>query len=888
MAGAIPIMTLRFSPFEIPREPQTVPEPRGRSTWRLTRRILLFVLVSLLAAFCFYRLATFTPRPLDSPGTLRPVLNNWFVAFVKLYEQPADAFAAWTKLCLLLLLIPPALAMLDFVSEHGMLRLQGRALYALRSRILFFASIAVSLIVTRLPTFLLYELNPDEGEFLSAAHKLFWDGNFFRSVDTGTSGPLNIYPLMLPAILGLTPDYASSRLLVVIFELCMIWMLHRTVRLLAAEGIARIAVVPVAVALASFHESNLLHYSSERTPLLILAGTLLTSVSILARPGGSTLRLLLLGFLTSAAFFSKMQSVPIALAMSTTAIAYLRVSGHARPLWRVCCLYCAGLLPLPLLNYLLCQTGGVWNDFRMSYLVANFRYTEIQIGFLRDLPMFVQFFLGTPEIGLFLLTFLALGVASVIRHVFPVESQKSEFVRICAACLLVVPALDWLQSGGSQVARGCVAIFALITVPLYFVFFYRVKGFGADPLRWFGVLSTFSIASAIYSLYKPHRYFPHYLVLLIIPVFTAMAWMLIRQFGNEQPAAAAGDFRFRPSAPFAFVFLLVALSVSGSAYVLTTQPREEFERLVPTVRSSESDFIRSLTSAEGQITVWGWAADLYLGSGRPPATRDLNIFYFFTPAADVSSFGRSRFLRDLTRNPPELFVDAVGPASWSVTDRSVYNFEQFPDIASFVSVNYRRLPDYYGQRFYLRLDLAERIRELPMPPTCAAEAIACVAAPLSSHSSDGSYLDVTQKLGPVTMPPHARIDVQFTPAGAQTKDATLFNNEAVPHSFRGFRFQSIGQDRYRLLLGLGNQWALSKSVQIPAGNRASVSIEINDRDVHLRLNGRGFDDMSLPQPMSDAPGPITLGSWIDGYCRFEGTIDFFQIVRVGERTARGN
>jgi hypothetical protein len=322
--------------------------------------------------------------------------------------------------------------------------------------------------------------------------------------------------------------------------------------------------------------------------------------------------------------------------------------------------------------------------------------------------------------------------------------------------------------------------------------------------------------------------------------------------------------------------------------VWTTQPHEEFERIVATVRSSESDFIRSLTSTEGQITVWGWTSDPYLSSGRASATRDLNIFYFFAPSADVSSFYRSRFLHDLTRNPPELFVDAVGPASWSMTDRSVYNFEQFPAIASFVSVNYRRLPDYYGQRFYLRLDLAERIRELPTPPTCAAEAIACAATPLRSHSSDGSFLDVTQTLEPVTMPPHARIDVRFTPAGAQTKDATLFNNEAVPHSFRGFRFQSMGQDRYRLLLGLGNQWAFSKSVRIPAGKRASVSIEINGRDVYLRLNDRGFDDMRLPQPMSDAPGRITLGSWINGQCRLEGTIDFFQIVRLNEGTAGGN
>jgi hypothetical protein len=147
-----------------------------------------------------------------------------------------------------------------------------------------------------------------------------------------------------------------------------------------------------------------------------------------------------------------------------------------------------------------------------------------------------------------------------------------------------------------------------------------------------------------------------------------------------------------------------------------------------------------------------------------------------------------------------------------MTDRSVYNFEQFPDIASFVSVNYRRLPDYYGQRFYLRLDLAERIRELPTPPTCAAEAIACAAAPLRSHSSDGSFLDVKQTLEPVTMPPHARIDVEFTPAGAQTKDATLFNNEGVPTASAGSGSSPWG----RTAIGCYSAWGISGHSRNPS------------------------------------------------------------------------
>jgi len=130
----------------------------------------------------------------------------------------------------------------------------------------------------------------------------------------------------------------------------------------------------------------------------------------------------------------------------------------------------------------------------------------------------------------------------------------------------------------------------------------------------------------------------------------------------------------------------------------------------------------------------------------------------------------------------------------------------------------------------------------------------------------------------IQLPAHARIEAQFTPVGVQTNVGTVFNNEAVSGSFRGFRFQSIGGDRYRLILGLGKTWAFSKSVVLPQGKPASVSIEFNGNNVYIRCNGAAVDDMHLPSRMADTPGPVTVGSWLDGQCRFSGAIQFFQIL----------
>ncbi|MDQ6758287.1 MAG: hypothetical protein M3Z32_00305, partial [Acidobacteriota bacterium] len=316
---------------------------------RSAKRTASLIVWSLASVFGFYRLATFTPQPLDAPHTLRPILNAWFDIFLRSYAHPETAYENWRTLCLLMLSVAPALAILNLLWERASLRFPPRVAKVLCSRGLFFASIAAALLLCRYPTLLDYQLNPDEGEFLSAAHKLFYNPNFFASTDCGSSGPLNIYPLMLPAIFGLSPDYASSRMLVLLIALCAIYLFYRTVRLLASDAIARIAIVPLACALAVFENPNMVHYSSEQVPLLLIALAFYIAVRVLHNPAAHRIPLFLLGMLTSAAFFSKMQSVPIVASIGAVAIAFTCASCKTH-FTRPVLLFVAGLAPLQVLN----------------------------------------------------------------------------------------------------------------------------------------------------------------------------------------------------------------------------------------------------------------------------------------------------------------------------------------------------------------------------------------------------------------------------------------------------------------------------------------------------------------------------------------------------------
>ena len=159
---------------------------------------------------------------------------------------------------------------------------------------------------------------------------------------------------------------------------------------------------------------------------------------------------------------------------------------------------------------------------------------------------------------------------------------------------------------------------------------------------------------------------------------------------------------------------------------------------------------------------------------------------------------------------------------------------------------------------------------------CARDALVCADMPARAFSEDAT-VPIVAKLAAVDLPQHALIEADFTPIGPQTENATVFNNEAVPHSFRGFRFQTVGGDQYRLVLGLGTSWVFSKSVLLPRGKRAAVTIEFDDNDVYLRANGVGFDSIHMPSRMANTPGSVMVGSWIHGYCPFAGTIHFFEI-----------
>jgi hypothetical protein len=845
-------------------------------------RALIGSMSALLLAFCVYRILTFVPQPLDSPGTLRPVLYALFTRFVKRYPNPEQAQQAWASFCLLALTVAPMLALLNYFARHSGTQWPAWVHKVARSRQLFFGSVAGCLAVCRFPGLFVGQINPDEQLFLAAAHKLFRDPIFFRAVDCGTSGPFNIFPLMFPALFGISPDYASARLIALLIIFVSICLIYCTFALLADEAVARIAILPAAGAFAVIKQRDFQLYISEYVPLILLAVALYVCAKILHSPHWHAWRVAGLGSLTAAAFLTKMQAVPMVGCVSLVAVACIYGSGHARRWWRPLFFFAAGLAPLLALNAIICTAAGVWHDFWLEYIVANYNYAQSHVTVAGEISRFADFVLSVEDMRLLIVTLFAILAAYVyqtIRSEGP--SDLTMFVQMGAVSgFAAVAGAGFLRAGGSGIAASA-GVFALALLPGSFILLCRNGDRRPAPVRWFGFLTAAVLASALVAVYAPHRPFrpfEHYLILLVFPLTMAMAWPVIACFAGP---TASGSSNGGPSpgrrsgSPLPFVLLFVTLTLLRQLSLAGPAEFVNFGTMPSTVRPPGSELIDSFTQPTDGITVWGWDSPAYLGAGRFAATKDIVTPNLFRSDDEVRVYYRDAYLRALRRHPPKLFVDAVA-SSWgaAILGKS-QGFEVIPEISAAIQAGYVHVLDAYGQRFYIRRDLARSVAGIGNPRRCDPQAIRCFEASAKSW--------IPADLPPIQLPEHALLEVTFTPETKQDRYATVFSNAADATANRGFQFQQVEGDHYQLAIGCGAEMVFSKELSLPGRQPAALAIEFDGAAVTIVCNGTKCAEMRLPSHIVDSPGPITVGSWIGQQRPFLGNIQLFQIRSLGRR-----
>jgi len=198
------------------------------------------------------------------------------------------------------------------------------------------------------------------------------------------------------------------------------------------------------------------------------------------------------------------------------------------------------------------------------------------------------------------------------------------------------------------------------------------------------------LVASIYAVTKSGNAFVHYLNFCIIP------WTLLAAYGMKRLEKWA----------LIIPCIFLAWFVSNDAFSYLKERKLNNFVSVNATALKQSPVVKELkkyTHSNDYMVVWGWQCMYYveaqLAQGTAENHSERSIFKH-----DMKEKYRSRYLSDMLKTKPAVFIDAVGKNSSWVQDRKTQGFESYPALAQYVKANYKFIGDFDHARLYIRKD----------------------------------------------------------------------------------------------------------------------------------------------------------------------------------------
>ena len=493
--------------------------------------------------------------------------------------------------------------------------------------------------------------NPDEDQLVAAARALVLDPVFFRAAEAGSSGPLNVYPLLSSLAFGAWPTLFSARLVGLAMICLAVVAVYFLGRALFSESVARFgALMPAAFfGLTNFWDFT--HYTSEHVPMALLAvGWALSAWAVFRGEMPFRWRVVL-ACLAAGVFsivpFAKLQASMAAVGAS--AVLVIGVFAYGRT-WRerfsgagiVCA---AGVfVPAGLVGFF--AINGALEYFWLSYIQNALAYQEA-------------------------------------------GNRDHSAMQILGMILFAKPPMrpdDFLWFGGGWVAIVGLSVIALVLA----------RHRSAPWRSWGGIAYAVALLGlAVWTVTTPQRNYPHYLLFLPVAmgvVAMALIGVLDGKISAWRPVlrpVAIGLFFLLGVGPVVFARLQSPDSWAGLAKKWATEKP-----------SPISQKILEASGGEGRLCVWGYNPTYYSETGMLQATR-LSTSGGLIGNHPLRSMFLATYLDDLRKNQPSVFVDAVAPEQFVImTKREDHGHEAVPEVREFVVANYDLFAEIEGVRVY--------------------------------------------------------------------------------------------------------------------------------------------------------------------------------------------
>ncbi len=280
----------------------------------------------------------------------------------------------------------------------------------------------------------------DESFFLAEAMKYETDFLPWRSVDGNTTGPLDAWAIMWPPLVGLPLNYCTERATGIILIILTVIFTQRFVRQALDPEWSLALILPLATMYCFVWDRGLASYTSQDVPIALLAA--LAWVGFASTKNPTTLRAFLIGLITGAIPFAKLQAAPIAAVMTTVIFISWILRGYREALPRrvvgiALWVGIASIFIVPAAILIPVAVGGALYDFWIRYPWLNLAYgapraspfiqfTEILRNGIQISAYFIGMAMGTLAFGL-TIRFLP-GLKK--RAQFPIEAS----VALAAIC----------------------------------------------------------------------------------------------------------------------------------------------------------------------------------------------------------------------------------------------------------------------------------------------------------------------------------------------------------------------------------------------------------------------------------------------------------------------
>ncbi|GAB2556996.1 hypothetical protein GCM10027085_55200 [Spirosoma aerophilum] len=486
------------------------------------------------------------------------------------------------------------------------------------------------------------ELDIDESQMLAQALTLTKYWQYWTDVDGLTQGPLVSYLLIVPSWFGRPFDYISAHLVGFFVLIITLVFTYLSVNNLFAKPIGLAVFVPTGF-FYLLVQGWFCELYNEYAVLCLLAIHFWLFSKLHRQPQPSFGVLLALGFVAGLVPFAKLQGAPTALI--TLIFTALLILSKSPDKIRSLVVLLTGCLCCPLLVLSFTRLNGSFDYFLNFYLIGNLQYSY------------------GGSIGQ-----KALNYPDFLKH-------SGQFPNLLLSYGLLMAGALWLTARSAF--RGSTPSF----------------------LVWFGLLH---VLTGFYEAIKSGYQYHHYQQFLIVPLALLSGAVLSRFYDARQVPP------IRMRLLLAGWMLVCWLPYGIDKWTMSNRSSLAVsirlqDLLKPVYVSLTAKKILTYTRPGDDITLWGWYPAYHVETNLSQATAD-NITFRVLMPGPLQKAHQDRFLADLKRHRPAVFVDLVNKHSFWFLNADVFGHEQVAPIRAFIQTYYRHVATINDERIFVRND----------------------------------------------------------------------------------------------------------------------------------------------------------------------------------------